>query len=87
MYYTYVLYGGKRFYIGYTSNLKRRLHEHSLGKVKSTKNLNVKLIFYEAFISKLSARSREKYFKTTKGKRALRIMLKEIIDDWDIVQW
>jgi len=80
MYYTYVLKSlkDKKFYIGRSDDLKRRIAEHKAGKVKSTKNrLPIELIFYEAFKSKLDAIRRENYFKTTKGKRALRIMLKE----------
>jgi putative endonuclease len=78
MYYVYVLYNGEKFYIGYTTNLKRRLDEHKTGNVKSTSKMGkVQLIFYEAFVNKNSAKRREKYFKTTKGKRALRIMLSE----------
>jgi len=41
------------------------------------KRLSFRLIFYEAFILERDAKRREKYFKTTKGKRALRLMLKD----------
>jgi len=80
MHYTYVLKSlkDKKFYIGRSDDLRRRITEHKAGKVKSTKNrLPIELIFYEAFKNKLDAIRRENYFKTTKGKRALHIMLKE----------
>jgi len=33
------------------------------------------LVFYEAFLSKEDAKRREGYFKTNKGKKALKLML------------
>jgi len=51
-YYTYVLQSLKNnsFYVGYTSNLEKRVKEHNFGKSKSTKPLiPYKLIYYEAF--------------------------------------
>jgi len=81
MYFVYILLlKNINLYAGYTDNLKRRLPEHLTGKVKSTRNRRpLKLIYYEAFISKKDARRREKYFKTTKGKSTLRLMLRETL--------
>ncbi len=82
MYYVYILFSkkDKKFYIGLTQDLKRRISEHRQGKVYTTYRFNdFALIFYEAFISEIDARRREKYFKTTKGKRTLKIMLREAI--------
>ncbi len=76
-YYVYILLSirDKKFYIGLTNDLKRRLSEHKQGKnVSTAKRLPVKLIFYESFISEKDARRREKYFKTTKGKKTIRLM-------------
>jgi len=68
----------KKIYIGRTDDLKRRIKEHYNKKVWTTKRMKrVELIFYEAFKSKKDAIRRERYFKTTKGKKALKIMLKE----------
>ena len=81
-YYVYVLYGDKedKFYIGYTSDLKRRINEHKANKVHTTlRYSDIKLIFHEVFICKEDALRREKYFKTTQGKRALKIMLKQTL--------
>ena len=83
MYYVYVLQSlkDKKLYIGYTANLRRRLKEHKHGGSESTKKrLPFRLIFYEAFILEGDAKRREKYFKTTKGKRALRLMLKDSLN-------
>lgn len=78
MYTVYVLYNfkDKNFYTGYTTNITRRINEHIRGKVTSTHKRNKILIFYEVFLDSRDARRREKYFKTTKGKRTLRLMLK-----------
>jgi putative endonuclease len=68
----------RKFYIGFTNDLKRRLKEHNSGKNISTKSrLPLKLIYYESHLSKVDADRREKYFKTTKGKSTLRQMLRE----------
>lgn len=82
MHYTYVLKSlkDKKLYIGRSDDLKRRIDEHKKGKVEATKyRLPIELIFYEAFKNKTDAIRRENYFKTTKGKRALMIMLKESV--------
>ena len=68
----------KKFYIGSTNNLERRLEEHNQGKNTSTaKRLPLKLIYYEAHLSKEDAERRERYFKTDKGKSTLRLMLRD----------
>ena len=80
MYYAYILQSlkDKKLYIGFTSDLKRRLKEHKTGGSKSTKcRLPFKLLYYEAHTSKKDARRREKYFKTDKGKSTIRLMLRE----------
>ena len=69
-------------YSGYTDDLKRRINEHKLGKVKATRNLRpLKLIFYEAFLNKKDAKRREKYFKTSKGRSTLKLMLREYLKE------
>jgi putative endonuclease len=85
MFYVYVLISlkDKKFYIGFTNGLKRRLIEHNSGKNTSTKSrLPLKLIYYESNLSKVDADRREKYFKTTKGKLTLRQMLRESLKDF-----
>jgi len=80
MYYVYILKSLKdlKLYIGRTDNLKRRVGEHHLGKVSSTKNRRpLLLIFYEAFLGKGDSVRRERYFKTSKGKSSLKQMLRE----------
>jgi len=80
MYYVYVLLSLKdnKFYIGFTSDLKRRLKEHNAGNNISTKSrLPLKLVYYEAHLSKTDAQRREGYFKTSKGKSTLKQMLRD----------
>lgn len=78
-YYTYILLSlkDKKFYAGYTENLKLRFEEHKKGKVASTKDRHpLKLIYYEACLNKKDALKRERYFKTYKGKLFLKNRLK-----------
>jgi len=66
MYYVYLLKSLKTkwVYIGYTSDLIRRLLEHQSGKNYSTrKYLPVKLVYYEAYSSRKDAVEREKILK------------------------
>lgn len=79
MYYTYVLLSKKdgKFYIGYTSDLVKRLNLHKFGKVQSTScRLPVDLIYYEGCLNKFDAIRREKYLKTGSGGRYLKKRLK-----------
>jgi putative endonuclease len=79
MFYVYVLVSKKDngFYIGCTKDLKIRIKEHNAGHVKSTKNrLPVELIYYEASLNQGDAFNREKYLKTTYGRRYLKNRLK-----------
>lgn len=74
----YILFSEKDhlLYIGYTSNLNRRLENHNSGGTKSTSSRRpLKLIFCEFYLFEEDARRRESYFKTTMGKKALKLML------------
>ena len=80
MFYNYVLQSVKNdnLYIGYTSNLKKRLKEHNQGLSKSTKPyMPWKLIYYEACLNEKDAKRREGYLKKTQGQRLLKRRLKE----------
>lgn len=78
-FYIYVLESlkDKKRYIGYTTNLRKRLEEHNSGKNFSTKpRIPFKLIYYEACLNQEDAKRREKYFKVTGGRRFLAKRLK-----------
>ncbi|MGB0757331.1 MAG: GIY-YIG nuclease family protein [Patescibacteria group bacterium] len=69
MFYVYVLkvegIANKRYYIGYTANLQRRVSEHQKGLVKTTKNKKPQLVYYEAYSNKYLALRREKGLKSS----------------------
>jgi putative endonuclease len=80
MFYVYILESlkNKAIYVGYTDDLKKRLREHNSGLNISTKHSKPwQLIYYEACLNEKDAKRREKYFKTTSGRRAFRLRLKE----------
>ena len=82
MFYVYIIQSvnSGKLYTGYTSNLKRRFAEHKSSEVHTTARMGeLKLIFYEAYVNKADARRREVYLKTTKGKRAIKLMLTNTI--------
>ncbi|RJQ34396.1 GIY-YIG nuclease family protein [Candidatus Parcubacteria bacterium] len=77
MFYVYVLENAEGdTYVGYSSDLKKRLAEHNRGHTRSTSKHTWRCIYYEACLQPEDARRREKYFKTTDGRRALRSRLK-----------
>ena len=81
-YYVYVLRNlTKEFvYVGFTSDLRKRFNKHNNREVLSTKHYAPhELIHYEAYKNINDAKRREKYFKTTKGKTVLKLMLKEFL--------
>jgi len=83
MYYVYfLLLKNDNLYKGFTDNLKTRISDHRRGRVKSTKNYRpCKLIGYEAYILKSDALRREKFLKTTEGRRLLRLQYRDILSE------
>ena len=78
MFYVYVLEDlNEKLYVGYSADLKRRVEEHNQGQNKATRNRSWRCIYYEACLDHVDARRREKYFKTTSGRRALKTRLQE----------
>jgi putative endonuclease len=85
-YCVYILYSLKdqKLYIGYTTDIKRRFAEHQSGNSKSTAPRRpFRLLFCEFYLSKEDAMRREKYFKTTAGKKTIKLMLKESLKEID----
>ena len=84
MYYVYILWSkeDKKFYIDYTEDLDRRIQEHKNGQCHTTLRMKKPtLVFYEMFQSQIDAKRREEYFKTTKGKKTLKLMLRESLKE------
>ena len=66
MYYVYLLHSEllDRFYIGMTSNLKRRVIEHKSGRSKFTsRSDDWKLVYFEGYVHKSLAVNRERKLK------------------------
>jgi putative endonuclease len=81
MYYVYFLMmHNRQIYTGSTKNLTNRMKEHERGGVTTTsKYLPVILIGYEAYSLKSDAQRREKFMKTTEGKRLFRQQYRDIV--------
>jgi len=70
-YYFYILERSDNTkYYGYTNNLKRRLQDHSNGKVVSTRNKRpVQLVYFEELNTRSEAFRREQQFKNGKTRK------------------
>ena len=82
MFYVYVLKSLKdsNLYTGYTQDLNNRLQQHNNGEVLSTKNRKpLILVYYEACLNSQDATHREKYLKSSWGKRYLKLRLKNYL--------
>ena len=73
-FYTYVLRcSDSKLYIGHTEDLRARLSQHKKGKVQATAyRLPVQLVYYEACLSLLLAKSRERQLKAGFGRAYLK---------------
>ncbi len=78
MHYVYVLKSqkDKKYYIGATNDIQRRLAEHNSRCTKSTKSRGpFELIYCEKFDKKEIAIKREKFFKTGDGRKVLKSLI------------
>lgn len=84
MNYTYILKcGDSSFYTGWTTNLKKRLQDHNLGKgAKYTRaHLPVMLVYYETFGTKEEAMKREAAIKKLSRQEKVRLIAASPIPD------
>ncbi len=82
MYYVYILQSKQDgyFYVGYTINIQKRIKQHNLGLVRSTKNrIPFHLVYFEGCFNQRDALKREKYLKTAWGKRYIKNRLKHFL--------
>ncbi|MDO8474407.1 MAG: GIY-YIG nuclease family protein [bacterium] len=73
-FYVYVLLSLKdgNHYVGYTTDLRKRIEEHKKGLVFSTKTRRpLTLIYFEGCRNEQDAKQRERYLKMTIGRRWL----------------
>ncbi|MDF1497382.1 MAG: GIY-YIG nuclease family protein [Patescibacteria group bacterium] len=82
MYYVYFLkLNNGNIYKGSTGDIQRRIGEHNNGKVASTCNHRpTVLIGFEAYTLKTDVQRREKFLKTTEGRRLLKQQYRDIIN-------
>ncbi|MBI1957200.1 GIY-YIG nuclease family protein [Candidatus Gottesmanbacteria bacterium] len=81
-YYVYTLrsFKDKKWYVGFTSDLRKRFKEHNAGKSGYTKGRGpFELIYYEAYRNEQDARSREKQLKSGQGRAYLKQRIKRFL--------
>ncbi|WP_299216651.1 GIY-YIG nuclease family protein [uncultured Dokdonia sp.] len=67
-------------YVGMTKNLEERFDRHNSGRERTTKAyLPYKIIYQEECLDRVSARKREKYWKSGVGKEQLRTIRDTLI--------
>ncbi|OGH69642.1 MAG: hypothetical protein A2754_04295 [Candidatus Magasanikbacteria bacterium RIFCSPHIGHO2_01_FULL_47_8] len=85
MYFVYLLENrdDHSWYIGFTSNLKRRIVEHNNGTgcITTARKPNWKLIYFECYTNKQDALGREKFLKGGSGRKYLYKQLKHYLEN------
>jgi len=82
-FYVYILFSNKDhgLYIGYSTDLRKRLTEHAHGRVDATKlRRPLLLIHYEYFINCIDAKAREKFLKSGYGREQLKNFIKRTLE-------
>jgi putative endonuclease len=75
VHYVYVLQSESDhgLYIGFSTDLRRRLREHQAGLSQATSHRGPwKLIYYEAYLEESDARGREEFLKSGAGRTFLK---------------
>ena len=74
MFYAYVLKSVNHnfYYKGHCENISARLAQHNAGKTKSIKSyVPFEIAYFETFATRAGAIERERYFKSSAGRRFL----------------
>jgi putative endonuclease len=82
MFYVYVLRSkaDSGLYIGYSSDLRKRLVQHKRGASVATSHRGPwKRIYYEGYLEQADALGRERYLKSGAGRRFLRTQLRHYL--------
>jgi putative endonuclease len=75
MFYVYLLESlvDESWYIGFTSDLRKRYFSHNKGENLATRGKKPwKLVYYEAYINRADAMGREKFLKSGSGRKFLK---------------
>ena len=83
MFYVYILLSQKdnKLYVGQTDNIGRRLEEHNMGKINSTKYRRPLIILHkENYSTRTLAMRREKFLKSLYGARFKQKVLKNYLN-------
>ncbi len=78
MYYVYILLNetGTKTYTGVSNDIPTRLRDHNEGQVKSSRPYRpYRLIHTEVFSTLSDARNKERFYKSTTGRRKLKDIL------------
>jgi putative endonuclease len=89
MFYVYVLHflEDRGLYIGFSTDLRRRMAEHKHRASFATKYRGPwKLIYYEAYIDRQDAERRERYLKSGSGRRFVRQQLRRYFGKFPVRQ-
>ena len=84
MYYVYILQSesDKQFYTGFTKDLQKRIEEHNSGISRATKGrIPLKVVYYEFCLNLKDATKRERYLKTTWGKRYIKNRISNYLEE------
>lgn len=82
MYVTYILQNNvtKRYYIGSTNNIHRRLEEHNRGQTKFTRQKGKWILIYrEYYLSNVASKRREKMIKSYKSGNAFKKLIAGVV--------
>lgn len=87
MHYVYLLISKKdrSWYIGETTNLKRRIIEHNQGKsIYTNQHRPYKLVYAEIYVNNKDAKSRERYLKSGAGRIKLKEQLRHYLKNMSL---
>ena len=83
MFYVYVLLSEEEkpsYYIGFSSDVEKRVADHNAGRNRSTAGKRWKLAYYEAYVSEESARRREQKLK--RNPRMRQFLLNRVLEQF-----
>lgn len=82
MYFVYIIEDeNRKRYIGFTNDIKQRIHDHNSGKGTQTtrRSKSWNIIYLEGYLNKKDALGREKFLKSGAGDRYLKKQLKNYL--------